>query len=60
MATIGFIIDGGSVISKNVLSVFRKFFHKDLAIKFTCVKQTKDKFTLKTSALYYCITGNLF
>lgn len=58
MATIGFIIDGGSVISKNVLAVFKKFFHKDLAMKFTCVKQTKDKFTLKPSALYNCVIGN--
>ncbi|XP_028044694.1 uncharacterized protein LOC105833247 isoform X2 [Monomorium pharaonis] len=55
MARIAFVIDGGTVVSKNLLAVIRKFFHKDLATKFTCVKQTKDKFTLKSSALYDCI-----
>lgn len=58
IATIGFIIHGGTVVSKNLLAVVRKFFHKDLATKFTCVKQTKDKFTLKSSELYDCIVGN--
>lgn len=58
MIIIGFVIDGGTVLSKNLLAVIRKFFHKNLASKFTCVKQTKDKFTLKPSTLYDCIIGN--
>lgn len=57
MVTIGFLIDYRTVISKNLLAIIRKFIHKDLAIKFTCVKQTKEKFTLKPSAFYNCIIG---
>ncbi|XP_032690185.1 uncharacterized protein LOC116853271 [Odontomachus brunneus] len=57
MATIAFIIDSRRTLSKNVLSIIRKFLHKDLANKFTCLKPTKNKFTLQPSNFYNCIVG---
>lgn len=57
MIAIDCIIDSTTPLSKNLLAVIRKFLHKDLTTKLTCVKQIKDKLTLKPSLFYDCIIG---
>jgi len=57
MENIAFIIDSRTGLSKNLLAIFRKFIHRDLATKMTCMKQINDKFTLKPSLFYNCIVG---
>ncbi|XP_018371178.1 PREDICTED: uncharacterized protein LOC108766375 [Trachymyrmex cornetzi] len=60
VSTIGFIINTRTALSKNLLFVIRKFIHKDLATKFTCVKNVKNKFTMKPSLFYDCIVEAFF
>jgi len=57
MESITFVIDSRITLSKNLLSMIRKFLHKDLTTKFTRVKQINNKFTLKPSLFYNCIIG---
>ncbi|KAL0115664.1 hypothetical protein PUN28_010883 [Cardiocondyla obscurior] len=49
-------MDAKAPPSKNILAIIRKFLHKDLATKFTCTKKANEKFVLKPSAFYDCIT----
>lgn len=52
-------IDAHTILSRNVLAVIRKFFHRNLAMKYTCLKKIENKQTLKPSIFYDCIKGKI-
>lgn len=52
-------IDAHTRLSRNVLAVVRKFFHRDLTMKYTCLKKIENKKTIKPSIFYDCIKDKI-
>lgn len=43
---------------KTVLTVMKKFMHRELAIQCTAVRQSKEKYVMKDTIFYKVLFGN--
>lgn len=57
MSSLYFLLDRENVLTKSVTNILRKFMSRDVALKFTAVKQSVGKLILKETYFAECLKG---
>ena len=57
MASLYFLLDRENVLTKSVTNILRKFMSRDIALRFTAVKQSLGKLILKDTYFAECLKG---